>query len=85
VRNAPNATKRRFSRTKSGCRDALGRDGWCLKATLTLQGKQKVPVDTSVLAEDGEFGEDDTVVLLNTGTANQDADVLRSHLMSKGV
>ena len=37
------------------------------------------------LAEDGEFGADDTVVLLNTGTANKDADVLRSHLMSKGI
>ncbi|MFB6073317.1 MAG: threonine synthase [Halobacterium sp.] len=37
------------------------------------------------LAERGEFGEDDTVVLLNTGTANKDADVLRSHLMSKGI
>jgi len=37
------------------------------------------------LAERGEFGEDDTVVLLNTGTANKNADVLRSHLMSKGV
>jgi threonine synthase len=37
------------------------------------------------LAEQGEFDEDDTVVLLNTGTANKDADVLRSHLMSKGI
>jgi threonine synthase len=37
------------------------------------------------LAEDGEFDEDDTVVLLNTGSANKDADVLRSHLMSKGI
>ncbi|WP_336037116.1 threonine synthase [Halobacterium yunchengense] len=37
------------------------------------------------LAEDGEFGPDDTVVVLNTGTANKDADVLRSHLMSKGI
>jgi threonine synthase len=37
------------------------------------------------LADRGAFGEDDTVVLLNTGTANKDADVLRSHLMSKGI
>ncbi|WP_331236389.1 threonine synthase [Natronorarus salvus] len=37
------------------------------------------------LAEEGEFGPDDTVVLLNTGTANKDADVLRSHLMGQGV
>ncbi|MFC3478647.1 threonine synthase [Halobacterium litoreum] len=37
------------------------------------------------LSEQGEFGEDDTVVLLNTGSANKDADVIRSHLMSKGI
>jgi threonine synthase len=37
------------------------------------------------LAERGEFGPDDTVVLLNTGTGNKDADVLRSHLMGQGV
>ncbi|GAA0273255.1 threonine synthase [Halobacterium noricense] len=39
----------------------------------------------SALADDGAFGEDDTVVVLNTGSANKDADVLRSHLMSKGI
>ncbi|MUV61519.1 threonine synthase [Halobacterium sp. CBA1126] len=39
----------------------------------------------SALADDGAFGEDDTVVILNTGSANKDADVLRSHLMSKGI
>ncbi|MFB6177481.1 MAG: pyridoxal-phosphate dependent enzyme, partial [Halobaculum sp.] len=32
------------------------------------------------LAERGEFGEDDTVVLLNTGAGNKDVDTLRSHL-----
>jgi threonine synthase len=37
------------------------------------------------LADEGEFGPDDTVVLLNTGTGNKDADVVRSHLMSKGI
>ncbi len=37
------------------------------------------------LVERGEFGEDDTVVILSTGAANKNADVLRSHLMSKGV
>jgi threonine synthase len=37
------------------------------------------------LAEDGEFDAGDTVVLLNTGAANKDADVLRSHLMGKGI
>ena len=37
------------------------------------------------LARRGEFDADDTVVLLNTGAANKDADVLRSHLMGKGI
>jgi threonine synthase len=37
------------------------------------------------LAEDGAFDEDDTVVLLNTGAGSKDADVIRSHLMSKGI
>ncbi|WP_122090826.1 threonine synthase [Halalkalicoccus subterraneus] len=37
------------------------------------------------LADDGEFDADDTVVLLNTATSNKDSDVLRSHLMGKGI
>ncbi|MDL0120618.1 threonine synthase [Halobacterium salinarum] len=37
------------------------------------------------LADRDVFGEDDTVVVVNTGTANKAADVLRSHLMSKGI
>ncbi|WP_255198878.1 threonine synthase [Halorarius litoreus] len=37
------------------------------------------------LAQDGAFSEDDTVVLLNTGAGSKDADVIRSHLMSKGI
>ncbi len=32
------------------------------------------------LADEGELGEDDTVVLLNTGAGNKDVDTLRSHL-----
>ena len=32
------------------------------------------------LAERGEFGADDTVVLLNTGAGNKDVDTLRAHL-----
>ncbi|MEF8831538.1 MAG: threonine synthase [Halobacteriales archaeon] len=36
------------------------------------------------LAARGEFDEDDTVVLLNTGAANKNADVIRSHLMGRG-
>lgn len=37
------------------------------------------------LIERGEFGPDDTVVILSTGTANKSPDVLRSHLMSQGI
>ena len=37
------------------------------------------------LAQQDEFGADDTVVIMNTGTANKDADVVRSHLMGKGL
>jgi len=33
----------------------------------------------------GEIGEDDLVVVVNTATGNKEADVLRSHLMSKGI
>ncbi|MFC5279178.1 threonine synthase [Halorubrum rubrum] len=32
------------------------------------------------LADSGEFGPDDTVVLLNTGAGNKDVDTLRAHL-----
>ncbi len=32
------------------------------------------------LAEEGELGSDDTVVLLNTGAGNKDVDTLRAHL-----
>lgn len=37
------------------------------------------------LAQDGAFDEDDSIVLMNTATGNKDADVARSHLMSKGL
>jgi threonine synthase len=37
------------------------------------------------LAREGEFGADDTVVVLNTEAGGKTADLLRSHLMSKGV
>jgi threonine synthase len=37
------------------------------------------------LAERGEFSGDETVVIVNTGTGNKEADVLRSHLMSQGI
>jgi len=37
------------------------------------------------LAEEGELGADDTVVLVNTATGNKEDDVLRSHLMGQGI
>lgn len=37
------------------------------------------------LAEEGAFDADDTVVLLNTASGNKEDDILRSHLMGKGV
>ena len=37
------------------------------------------------LAESGAFDDDATVVIVNTGTGSKEADVLRSHLMSKGI
>jgi threonine synthase len=37
------------------------------------------------LAERGAFDADDTVVLMNTASANKEADILRSHLMGKGI
>jgi threonine synthase len=37
------------------------------------------------LSERGEFDDDDTVVLLNTGAGNKDDDILRSHLMGQGI
>jgi len=40
---------------------------------------------TWALAEQDAFDADDTVVIVNTGTGNKEADVLRSHLMGKGI
>ncbi|GAA0463749.1 threonine synthase [Halococcus dombrowskii] len=37
------------------------------------------------LAEQDVFGADDTVVLVNSASANKEADILRSHLMGKGI
>ncbi len=37
------------------------------------------------LSEDGAFESDDTVVILNTGTGNKDADIVRSRLMGRGI
>ncbi len=37
------------------------------------------------LAERGAFDDDATVVIINTGAGNKDADIIRSHLMGQGV
>ncbi|SER79970.1 threonine synthase [Natrinema salaciae] len=37
------------------------------------------------LAERGTFDGDETIVIVNTGSGNKEADVLRSHLMGQGV
>ncbi len=37
------------------------------------------------LADQGAFDDDDVVVLVNPTTGNKEADILRSHLMSKGI
>jgi len=37
------------------------------------------------LAEDGQLGSDDTVVLVNPVAGNKENDVLRSHLMRQGI
>jgi len=37
------------------------------------------------LAEDGEFDDDATLVLVDPATANREADILRSHLMKQGI
>jgi len=39
----------------------------------------------AALSEQGAFEPEDTVVLVDPATANREADLLRSHLMSKGV
>jgi threonine synthase len=37
------------------------------------------------LSQQGTFGEDDTVVLVNTAAGNKEDDILRSHLMGQGI
>lgn len=61
-------------------------------ATIALHEGMEAGVASSAaatgaweLSQDGEFGEDDTVVLLNTIAGNKDADVIRSRLMAKGM
>ncbi|PSQ53994.1 threonine synthase [Halobacteriales archaeon SW_8_65_20] len=69
-------------------------DDEILEAALTVAQKAGIEMGVTCsaatsgaqqLAREGQFGEDDTVVLLNTGAGSKDADVVRSHLMSKGI
>jgi threonine synthase len=68
-------------------------DDEILESAVTLAGAG-VPVSatggaavagTAALAETGAFTGDDHVVLVDPATANREADILRSHLMSKGI
>jgi threonine synthase len=68
-------------------------DGALLEAAVDLSGAGVATSATggtavagaAALADEGAFADDETVVLVNTATANREADILRSHLMSKGV
>jgi len=65
-----------------------------LDAAVTVAGNEGIEMGVTsaaaasgawALAQNGAFDPGDTVVLVNTGAGNKDADVLRSHLMGKGV
>ncbi|MDZ7746262.1 MAG: threonine synthase [Halobacteriales archaeon] len=65
-----------------------------LEAALTVAQKEGIEMGVTCsaatsgaqkLAREDAFDDDDTVVLLNTGAGSKDADVIRSHLMSKGI
>jgi len=69
-------------------------DDDALEAAVAVAGRAGLGADVACgvaaagaweLARWGEFDADDTVVLVNSGTANREADVLRSHLMGKGI
>jgi len=58
---------------------SLGRRGW-------RSARPARPASRGVRAGGvGEFGPDDTVVLLNTGAGNKDVDALRAHLGEREV
>jgi threonine synthase len=65
-----------------------------LESAVAVAGREGVEFSASAgaaasaawrLAEDGAFGPDDTVVLVNTTAGSKDADILRSHLMGQGM
>jgi len=56
------------------------------EAGVTMGATGGAAVSTArVLADRGAFAADDVVVLVNPTTGNKEADLLRSHLMSKGI
>ncbi|MFB6119041.1 threonine synthase [Halosegnis sp.] len=80
-------------RTSDGGAVATSDDA-ILDAALTVAKQEGVEMGVTcsaaasgamALADRDAFGPDDTVVLLNTGAGSKDADVIRSHLMSKGI
>lgn len=69
-------------------------DDEILESAVAVAGHEGVSMTPSgaaaasgawALAERGAFEADDTVVLVNTGAGSKAADVLRSHLMGRGV
>ncbi len=65
-----------------------------LESAVTAASSEGLEVGTSTgaalggtwsLAEQNALGEDDCVVVLNTGAGSKDDDVLRSHLMGQGI
>ena len=69
-------------------------DGDILEAAVAVakgEGLEMTPSSAGAasgvweLAERGEFDGDETVVIVNTGAGNKEADVLRSHLMGQGI
>ena len=79
---------------ESGGRAVATSDDEILDAAVTVaqeEGLEMAPTcaaaasGTWALAEQDAFDADDTVVIVNTGTGNKEADVLRSHLMGKGI
>jgi len=79
---------------ESGGRAVATSDDEILDAAVTVAQEEGLEMAPScaaaasgawALAEDDAFDDDDTVVIVNTGTGNKEADVLRSHLMGKGI
>jgi threonine synthase len=79
---------------ESGGRAIAASDPDILDAAITVNQHEGLEMGATcaaaaagawVLAEDDAFDADDVVVLTNTAAGSKDDDVLRSHLMSKGI